>query len=62
MDENHCYALGAYSGQTKSYLSAAKFRRRASALAEVLGRNQGPTELNFCDIDCFSPDGLRGNV
>jgi hypothetical protein len=34
----------------------------ASALAEVLGRNQGPTELTYCGTD-FSvvADGLRGD-
>jgi hypothetical protein len=34
----------------------------ASALVEVLGRNQGPTELHYCNIDSFVPlDGLHGN-
>jgi hypothetical protein len=33
-----------------------------SALAEVLGRNQGPTKLVHCDIDNgVLADGLRGN-
>jgi hypothetical protein len=32
------------------------------ALAEVLGRNQGPTKLDCCDIDSFVlADRLRGN-
>jgi hypothetical protein len=31
-------------------------------LSEVLGRNQGPTKLNRCDIDISGlADGLRGN-
>jgi hypothetical protein len=31
-------------------------------LAEVLGRNQGPTKLNFCIIENFVlANGLRGN-
>jgi hypothetical protein len=31
-------------------------------LAQVLGRNQGPTKLDLCDIDNFVlVDGLRGN-
>jgi hypothetical protein len=35
----------------------------ASALAEVLGRNQGPTSLLFCEMDNFVlADGLRGNI
>jgi hypothetical protein len=34
----------------------------AVALAEVLQRNQGPTELMCCDVDNFNlADGLRGN-
>jgi hypothetical protein len=34
----------------------------AIALAEILGRNQGPTKLDYCDIDAFLlADGLRGN-
>jgi hypothetical protein len=34
----------------------------ASALAEVLGRNQGPTKLDWCKIDNSAlADGLRGN-
>jgi hypothetical protein len=34
----------------------------ASALAEVLGRNQGPTKLDSCGIDNFVlANGLRGN-
>jgi hypothetical protein len=33
----------------------------AKALAEVLGRNQGPTRLILCDIDYVLANGLRGN-
>jgi hypothetical protein len=34
----------------------------AEALAELLQRNQGPTELQSCDLDnCILADGLRGN-
>jgi hypothetical protein len=34
----------------------------AAALARVLGRNQGPTKLDSCDIDnSVLTDGLRGN-
>jgi hypothetical protein len=34
----------------------------ASALVEILGRNQGPTKLNLCEIDNFVlANGLRGN-
>jgi hypothetical protein len=54
--------LAPIHGQTKTILVRRKVSRRASTLAEVLGRTSRPTELNFCDIDCFSPDGLRGNV
>jgi hypothetical protein len=31
-------------------------------LVEILGRNQGPTSLFYCDIDSFAlANGLRGN-
>jgi hypothetical protein len=34
----------------------------ATVLAQVLGRNQGPTKLDYCYIDNFAlADGLRGN-
>jgi hypothetical protein len=34
----------------------------STALAEVLGRNQGPTMLDYCEIDNFVlANGLRGN-
>jgi hypothetical protein len=34
----------------------------AIALAQVLGRNQGPTKLEYCNIDNFVlANGLRGN-
>jgi hypothetical protein len=64
MDENHCHVLGAYS---RPDLEIELIRSRltstgASALAEVLGRNQGPTDLTYCDMDpLLLLDGLRGN-
>jgi hypothetical protein len=64
MDENHCRVLGSYS---RPDLEIALFRSTltsagTSALAEVLGRNQGPTRLHDCDIDySILADGLRGN-
>jgi hypothetical protein len=64
MDENHCRVLGAYS---KPGLEIELFWCKitstgASALAEALGRNQGPTKLDYCDIDnLVLADGLRGN-
>jgi hypothetical protein len=64
MDENHCRVLGAYSRPgLKIELNRCKLTSAgAGALAEVLGRNQGPTKLNCCDIDyCATADGLRGN-
>jgi hypothetical protein len=34
----------------------------SSAFAEVLGRNQCPTSLRYCEIDnCDLTDGLHGN-
>jgi hypothetical protein len=64
MDEHHCRALGAYSGSgLKIELIRCKLTSAgARALAEVLGRNRGPTKLDYCDIDFFVlADGLRGN-
>jgi hypothetical protein len=64
MDENHCRALGAYS---RSGLEVVLIRCKltsaeTSSLVEVLGRNQGPTKLDDCDIDnVVIADGLRGN-
>jgi hypothetical protein len=64
MDENHCTVLGAYSRPDLTIelrmcrLSSAG----AGALAEILGRNQGPTDLHYCFIDySVIVDGLHGN-
>jgi hypothetical protein len=64
-DEDRCRVLGGYSRPgleivlIRCYFTSA----RTSALAEVLGRNQGPTKLDYCYIDNFVvlADGLRGN-
>jgi hypothetical protein len=64
MDENHCRVLGAYSRlDLEIELIQCKLASAGtSALAEVLGRNQGPTKLKRCDIDnSILADGLRGN-
>jgi hypothetical protein len=64
MDENHCRVLGTYSRpDLKIELIHCKLTSTgASALAEVLGRNQGPTKLECCDVDnIVLADGLRGN-
>jgi hypothetical protein len=64
MDENHCRVLGDYSRPgLEIVLDRCKITSAgASALAEVLGRNQGPTKLDFCVIDnLVLADGLRGN-
>jgi hypothetical protein len=64
MDEAHCRALG---GNSRPGLEIVLDRCEvmsagASALIEVLGRNQGPTKLNLCEIDNFVlAEGLRGN-
>jgi hypothetical protein len=64
MDENHCRVLVAYSrSDLEIELIHCKFTGAgASALAEVLGRNQGLTRLDYCEIDnIVLANGLRGN-
>jgi hypothetical protein len=64
LNENHCRVLGDFSRPgLKIILECCKITSAgASALAEVLGRSQGPTNLTFCDIDNFVlANGLRGN-
>jgi hypothetical protein len=64
MDEDHCRVLGAYSRPgLEIVLGRCKISSAgASALAEVLGRNQGPNKLDFGEIDnSVLADGLRGN-
>jgi hypothetical protein len=64
IDENHCCALGAYSRlDLEIVLIRCKLTSAGtSALAEILGRNQGPTKLVRCDIDnSVLADGLREN-
>jgi hypothetical protein len=64
LDENHCRELGVYSrpgleiALTQCRLTSAG----GSALAKVLGRNQGPTKVDRCAIDYYVlANGLRGN-
>jgi hypothetical protein len=64
LDGNHCRALGAYSRPDLEIdLEHCRITGvAAEALVEVLGRNQGPTKLDYCDIDnSVLTDGLRGN-
>jgi hypothetical protein len=64
MDEDHCRVLGAYSRpDLEIVLERCEFTTTgASALVEVLRRNQGPTKLDLCRIDnVVLADGLRGN-
>jgi hypothetical protein len=64
MNEDQCRALGAYSRpDLEIVLSRCKITSAgANALAEFLGRNQGPTKLDSCYIDnIVLADGLRGN-
>jgi hypothetical protein len=64
MDEDHCRVLGAYSrpGLEIELINCQLTRAGAGALAEVLGRNQGPTKLISCYIDnVVLANGLRGN-
>jgi hypothetical protein len=64
MDESHCRVLGAYTRpDLEIALDSCKLTSAGtSALAEILGRNQGPTKLDRCQIDySVLADGLRGN-
>jgi hypothetical protein len=64
MDEDHCRVLGTYSrpGLEIVLNSCKTTTAEAIALAEVLGRNQGPTKLDWCEIDTVVlANGLRGN-
>jgi hypothetical protein len=64
LDEDHSRVLGAYSRPgLEIVLDDCEIASTgASALVEVLGRNQGPTTLNFCNIDnLVLANGLRGN-
>jgi hypothetical protein len=64
LDEDHCRALGDYSRPgLEIVLDHCKITSAgANALAEVLGRHQGPTKLDRCEIDnVVLANGLRGN-
>jgi hypothetical protein len=64
LDENHCRVLGAYSrpGLEIEVIRCKLTNAGAHTLAEVLRRNQGPTDLHYCDIDySVLADGMRGN-
>jgi hypothetical protein len=64
MDENHCHVLAAYSRPDLEIIliSCKLTSAGASALVEVLGRNQRPTELTYCNIECLGLlDRLHGN-
>jgi hypothetical protein len=64
LDENHCRVLGTYSRPDLEIelLLCVITGAGATALVEVLGRNQGPTRLTSCVIDNFViANGLRGN-
>jgi hypothetical protein len=54
LDENHCRVLGAYYSRPGLEIELSHCRiagTLAEALAEFLGRNQGSSKLDFCDID-----------
>jgi hypothetical protein len=60
----HCRALGDFSrpGLEIVLIRCTPTTAGTSALAEVLGRNQGPTKLHCCHIDYnVLANGLRGN-
>jgi hypothetical protein len=64
LDESHFRVIGAYFRPDVEIelIYCVITDAGASVLAEVLGRNQGPTRLDNCYIDAFLiADGLRGN-
>jgi hypothetical protein len=64
LDEDHCRVLGGYSrpGLEIELIHCKLTSAGTSVLVEVLGRNQGPTKLDYCEIDNFVlANGLRGN-
>jgi hypothetical protein len=64
LDENHCRVLGTYSRPDLEIVlkHCTITSAGASALAEVLGRDEGPTKLDRCRIDSVVlANGLRGN-
>jgi hypothetical protein len=64
MDENQIRVLGAFSRPDLEIflVRCEPTSAGTSALAEVLGRNQGPTNLTWCKMDySVLADGLRGN-
>jgi hypothetical protein len=64
LDENHCHLLGALSRPDLEIelLDCVITGAGATALAEVLGRNEGPNKLDYCHMDTFLlANGLRGN-
>jgi hypothetical protein len=62
LDENHCRVLGDYSRPDLEIkvINCKLTSAGANALAEVLGRNQGPTKLDTIDYSVLA-NGLRGN-
>ena len=64
LDEDHVRVLGDFSKpDLEIELKHCQIAgAAAAALAQVLGRNQGPTKLECCDLDnLLLADGLRGN-
>jgi hypothetical protein len=64
LDEDHFRVLGGYSrpglGIMLKYCKITS--NGANALADILGRNQGPTKLDSCESDNFVlANGLRGS-
>jgi hypothetical protein len=64
IDENHCRVLGTFSrpGLEIELHSCMLTSDGTIVLAEILGRNQGPTRLDDCEIDYnVISNCLRGN-
>jgi hypothetical protein len=65
LDEDHCRVLGNFSRpglEVELKYCRIEGVGANEALVEILGRNQGPTKLDYCDINSFVlVNGLRGN-
>jgi hypothetical protein len=63
LNEHHCRVLDTYSrpGVEIELKGCELTNAGASALAEVLGRNRGPTKLDCFDNYSILANGLRGN-
>jgi hypothetical protein len=62
LDENHCRVLETYSRPDLEIELKGCWIADDTVLAQIVGRNQGPTKFTLCDIDCsVLANGLRGH-